>query len=56
MKATCVLCDKKDDIHPYSLTAKKLQKRRIQSYICEDCYDRIAKSTEEKRLKKAADK
>lgn len=56
MKVTCVLCDQVESIDPYSLTAKKLRKRRMSTYLCQDCYDRITKKIEEKRLKKAENK
>ncbi|MGM8214331.1 DUF2197 domain-containing protein [Bacillaceae bacterium W0354] len=56
MRAKCILCDKVDHIDSFSLTAKKLRKRRMQTYLCEECHERISNQIEEKKKKKAENK
>jgi uncharacterized protein YlaI len=45
MKVKCVLCDRIDTIDDESLLAKRLRNRPIHTYMCEECYDRIAEKT-----------
>ncbi|WP_279402022.1 YlaI family protein [Piscibacillus salipiscarius] len=49
MRVKCVLCEQIEKVKPYSLLAKKLRKRRIQTYICNECYERISEKTIERR-------
>ncbi|MRG85542.1 YlaI family protein [Salinibacillus xinjiangensis] len=48
MKAKCILCDQVNDIKGTSLLAKQLRKRRVLSYMCDECRDRIDKKTAER--------
>jgi uncharacterized protein YlaI len=45
MRVKCVLCDRIDTIDDESLLAKRLRNRPIHTYMCEECYDRIAEKT-----------
>ncbi|TCT26921.1 uncharacterized protein YlaI [Melghiribacillus thermohalophilus] len=49
MRVKCVLCDKVETIDSYSLTAKKLRKRRMLTYMCHQCNERIKKRTFERK-------
>ncbi|BDG35002.1 YlaI family protein [Parageobacillus sp. VR-IP] len=45
MRVKCVLCDRIDTIDDESLLAKRLRNRPIHTYMCKECYDRIAEKT-----------
>ncbi|AEH48732.1 YlaI family protein [Parageobacillus thermoglucosidasius] len=45
MRVQCVLCDRIDTIDDESLLAKRLRNRPIHTYMCEECYQRIAEKT-----------
>ncbi|MBB5323827.1 uncharacterized protein YlaI [Anoxybacillus tepidamans] len=45
MKVKCVLCDQINVIDDESLLAKRLRNRPIHTYMCEQCYRRIAEKT-----------
>ncbi|BDG48186.1 MULTISPECIES: YlaI family protein [Parageobacillus] len=45
MRVKCVLCDRIDTIDDESLLAKRLRNRPIHTYMCEECYHRIAERT-----------
>ncbi|MBO8155384.1 MAG: YlaI family protein [Bacillaceae bacterium] len=49
MRVKCVLCDKVESIDSYSLTAKQLRKRRILTYMCDECNERIKRRTVERK-------
>ncbi|GEL76021.1 YlaI family protein [Tenuibacillus multivorans] len=49
MRVKCVLCDTVENIDSYSLLAKKLRKRRVQTYICPKCSERITEKTNERK-------
>lgn len=48
MKVKCVLCDKIEQIDDFSLQAKQLRNRWIKMYLCQPCYNRIDKKTNER--------
>ncbi|WAA11096.1 YlaI family protein [Fervidibacillus albus] len=50
MKVQCVICDQIENIEDYSPLAKKLRNRPIHTYLCDECYERIKKRTEERLL------
>ena len=45
MQVQCVICDKIETIEDHSLQAKRLYHRKVQSYLCQSCNERIAKNT-----------
>jgi uncharacterized protein YlaI len=45
MRVKCVLCDRIDTIDDESLLAKRLRNRPVHTYMCQECYDRIAEKT-----------
>ena len=49
MQVQCALCDTIESIEDNSYEAKRLLNKRIRSYLCKNCYDRITEQTE-KRL------
>ncbi|QHS22120.1 YlaI family protein [Virgibacillus sp. MSP4-1] len=49
MKVKCILCDKVEKIAEDSLLAKQLRKKRVMTYMCDTCRERIDHKTE-KRL------
>ncbi|WP_173916600.1 YlaI family protein [Halobacillus sp. Marseille-Q1614] len=49
MRVKCVLCDSIENIDSFSLQAKRLRNRRITTYMCPSCNERIKEKTE-KRL------
>ncbi|UOQ93043.1 YlaI family protein [Halobacillus shinanisalinarum] len=49
MRVKCVLCDRIEKIDSYCLQAKRLRNRRIHTYMCPSCHDRIGENTK-KRL------
>ncbi|MBM7552903.1 YlaI family protein [Thalassobacillus pellis] len=49
MRVQCVICDEIEKIDSDSLQAKRLRNRRIHTYMCPSCHDRIGEKTE-KRL------
>ncbi|MBO1003555.1 YlaI family protein [Pseudogracilibacillus auburnensis] len=48
MQVQCVLCDKIESINDNSYEAKRLINKRIQSYLCQTCYDRIETNTKKR--------
>lgn len=48
MNVQCAICDKIEDIDGDSLLAKRLRNRRITSYLCEPCHERISIKTKER--------
>ncbi|GAJ99692.1 MULTISPECIES: YlaI family protein [Geomicrobium] len=48
MRAKCLLCDRVDSLNDEDPQTKKLRNRPIHTYTCKDCYERIAKRTEER--------
>lgn len=48
MQVKCVLCDLVEGIDEYSLQAKRLRNRRIRMYLCDQCYTRIEKKTNDR--------
>ncbi len=48
MNVQCAICDKIEDIDVNSQLAKKLINRRISSYLCQPCYDRITERTQQR--------
>lgn len=49
MRVQCVICDTIKNIDSYCLQAKRLRNRRINTFMCEPCHERIAEKTN-KRL------
>ncbi|TMW73050.1 YlaI family protein [Alteribacter natronophilus] len=49
MRVQCVLCNVVEDIEDYSPLAKRLRNRPIHTYMCDSCYDRIEKRTNERK-------
>lgn len=45
MEVQCDLCEQVDSIDDNSLLAKKIMYRKVQSYLCSDCYERIKTKT-----------
>lgn len=45
MQVQCALCDKIETVDDNSFEAKRLLNKRIRSYLCKICYDRIATNT-----------
>lgn len=45
MEVQCAICDKIETIADDSYQAKRLMNRRVQSYLCKTCYDRITEKT-----------
>lgn len=45
MRVQCVICDKIEAIEDNSAEAKRLMNRRMHTYLCEECNNRIAKNT-----------
>lgn len=45
MNVQCAICDQIEDIDINSFQAKRLMNRRISSYLCNNCHDRIAEKT-----------
>lgn len=48
MDVQCVICETIEQIDENSAQAKKLVNRRISSYLCKECDERIAKKTKER--------
>ncbi len=48
MKVKCILCDRIDSIDSGTLLAKNLRKKRVMSYMCDDCNKRIKEKTEQR--------
>jgi len=48
MHVKCTLCDHVEGIEDYSLEAKRLRNRRINLYLCKNCYDRIGDKTKKR--------
>lgn len=48
MDVQCVICEKIEQIDENSVQAKKLLNRRISSYLCKECDERIAKKTNQR--------
>ncbi|RWZ60740.1 DUF2197 domain-containing protein [Halobacillus fulvus] len=49
MRVQCVICDTIEKIDSYCLQAKRLRNRRLNTYMCQTCHDRIGENTK-KRL------
>ncbi|MCA0969416.1 YlaI family protein [Halobacillus litoralis] len=49
MRVQCVICDTIEKIDSYCLQAKRLRNRRINTFMCGTCHERIAENTK-KRL------
>lgn len=45
MQVKCALCDKIDHLKEESFQAKRLRNRRLNLYICPQCYKRIEEKT-----------
>ncbi len=45
MKATCILCDRTDDLDRREFKTKQLRNKPIRMYICPDCDHRVAVRT-----------
>ncbi|UOQ43174.1 YlaI family protein [Halobacillus salinarum] len=48
MRVKCVICDNIENIDSYCLQAKRLRNRRIHTYMCPDCHERIAEKTKQR--------
>lgn len=48
MQVKCALCDQIDKLDDESFQAKRLRNRRLNVYICHDCYKRIEQKTKER--------
>ncbi|MFC7061342.1 YlaI family protein [Halobacillus seohaensis] len=48
MRVKCVLCDSINTIDSYCLQAKRLRNRRITTYMCPTCDERIRVNTEKR--------
>jgi uncharacterized protein YlaI len=48
MRVKCILCDQIDNISGTSLLAKQLRKRRVMTYMCDSCRERIDAKTKER--------
>jgi len=48
MQVKCALCDIIDSLEDESFQAKRLRNRRLNLYICNQCYKRIEKRTKER--------
>ncbi|MFQ3545887.1 YlaI family protein [Halobacillus rhizosphaerae] len=48
MRVKCVMCDTIEKIDSYCLQAKRLRNRRIHTYMCQSCHDRIEVKTKER--------
>lgn len=46
MRVKCVICDSINELDDDVPLAKKLRNRPIHTYMCPECYDRIAINTE----------
>lgn len=49
MRVKCVICDKIDHIDDHSPLAKRLRNRPIHTYMCDECNQRIADRTNERK-------
>ncbi|PYZ97847.1 hypothetical protein CR205_04435 [Alteribacter lacisalsi] len=49
MRVQCVLCNIVENIEDYSPLAKRLRNRPIHTYMCDPCYERIEKRTQERK-------
>ncbi|MFD1018029.1 YlaI family protein [Thalassobacillus hwangdonensis] len=50
MRVKCVLCDTIESIDSHCLEAKRLRNRRLHTYMCSPCHQRIKEKTT-KRVK-----
>ncbi|WP_186577595.1 YlaI family protein [Aquibacillus kalidii] len=48
MRVKCVICDSVEKINSNSPEAKRLRNRRIHTYLCPSCNDRIGERTKER--------
>ncbi|MFG6149048.1 YlaI family protein [Halobacillus sp. B23F22_1] len=48
MRVKCVLCDSIETIDSYCLQAKRLRNRKITTYMCPSCHERIKRNTEKR--------
>ncbi|WP_084315629.1 YlaI family protein [Thalassobacillus devorans] len=49
MRVQCVICDEINSIDSNCLQAKRLRNRRLTTYMCPSCHERIGEKTK-KRL------
>ena len=49
MNVQCAICDQVDDINANSAQAKRLMNRRISSYLCKKCHNRITEKTRQRQ-------
>ncbi|MYL32991.1 DUF2197 domain-containing protein [Pontibacillus yanchengensis] len=45
MRVKCVLCDSVEKIDSNCLQAKRMRNRRIHTFMCSTCHDRIEEKT-----------
>lgn len=45
MRVKCVICDTAQNIDSNSLQAKRMRNRRIHTFMCTSCNERIAEKT-----------
>lgn len=45
MRVKCVICDGVESIDSNSLQAKRMRNRRIHTFMCTTCHDRIEEKT-----------
>ncbi len=45
MRVKCVICEKIDNLADDLPLAKRLRNRHIQTYMCNECHDRISEKT-----------
>lgn len=45
MRVKCVICDNVESINGDSLQAKRMRNRRIHTFMCQTCHDRIGEKT-----------
>lgn len=48
MQVQCVICDNIESIPSNSIEAKRLINRRIHTYLCKECNQRITEKTKER--------
>ncbi|EIA20697.1 hypothetical protein X560_0237 [Listeria fleischmannii 1991] len=48
MKATCILCDRTDELDRREFKTKQLRNKPIRMYICKECDHRVAIHTMER--------
>ncbi|MFG6119114.1 MULTISPECIES: YlaI family protein [Thalassobacillus] len=48
MRVKCVICDDINNIDSNCLQAKRLRNRRLTTYMCPSCHDRIEEKTKQR--------